>query len=206
MIYEVKKYMSKCSCCGSKMERGAEVCPRCKSSQTKLKHYYGNRDVIRSLLIVACVTASVIIGIVCAVKFAREIAPIVNDANAGNITHDSELGTVQDKEKYMLSCYDVKVKDATNDIDTYFGIDARIEMDVISYIWDSDTAIIVTCIDDNDIFDVMVTGIEEDDLPDLVNRLIVYGEISENTLENEAKIPKISARLIFVDNDNITID
>lgn len=198
--------MSKCSCCGFKMERGAEVCPRCKSSQTKLKHYYDNRDIIRSLLIVACVTASIIIGIVCAVKFAREIAPIVNDANAGNITHDSELGTVQDKEKYMLSCYDVKVKDATNDIDTYFGIDARIEMDVISYSWDSDTDIIVNCIDDNDIFDVMVTGVEEDDLPDLVDKLIVYGEISEYTLENEEKIPKISARLIFVDNDNITID
>lgn len=66
--------MSNCSCCGFKMERGAEVCPRCKSSQTKLKHYYDNRDIIRSLLIVACVTASVIIGIVCAVKFAREIA------------------------------------------------------------------------------------------------------------------------------------
>lgn len=113
---------------------------------------------------------------------------------------------MQDKEKYMLSCYDVKVKDATNDIDTYFGIDARIEMDAISYSWDSDTDIIVTCIDDNDIFDVIVTGVEEDDLPDLVDKLIVYGEISEHTLENEAKIPKISARLIFVDNDNITID
>lgn len=198
--------MSNCSCCGFKMERGAEVCPRCKSSQTKLKHYYNNRDIIRSLLIVACVTASIVIGIVCVVKFAREIAPIVNDANAGNITHDSELGTVQDKEKYMLSCCDVKVKDATNDIDTYFGIDARIEMDVISYSWDSDTDIIVTCIDDNDIFDVIVTGVEEDDLPDLVDKLIVYGEISEHTLENEAKIPKISARLIFVDNDNIAID